>query len=96
VGTEGPGKKPQAFRGSGLLSDNHVKPRKTASFLVAYKVSEIIRSDKDDSFDIMNEENLPLVHFLYLICAKATPSPLPQVRAAVAKAKLIKPQRGGG
>lgn len=32
---------------------------------MAYKVSQIIRSDKDYSFDIMNEENLPLVHFLF-------------------------------
>ena len=51
-GGRGPGKKPRAFRGSGLLSDkSHAKQR---GFLVAYKVSQIIRSDKDYSFDIMN------------------------------------------
>jgi len=62
-GGRGPGKKPRAFRGSGLLSDkSHAKQR---GFLVAHKVSQIIRSDKDYSFDIMNEENLPLVHFLF-------------------------------
>jgi hypothetical protein len=59
---------------------------------VAYKVSQIIRSDKDYSFDIMNEENLPLVHFLYLRESDAIAS-AKQVRVAVAKAKLIKAGR---
>ena len=59
---------------------------------MAYKVSQIMRSDKDYSFDIMNEENLPLVHFLYLRESDAIAS-AKQVRVAVAKAKLIKAGR---
>jgi hypothetical protein len=62
---------------------------------LAYKVSEIIRSDKGYSFDITNEENVPLVHFLYMRESDATAS-AKQVRVAVANAKLIKPQMAGG
>ena len=63
---------------------------------MAYKVSEIIRSDKDYSFDIMNEEppagSLPL----FDLRESDAIASAKQVRVAVAKAKLIKPQRGGG
>jgi len=61
---------------------------------LAYKVSEIVRSDKGYSFDITNEKNVPLVHFHYLRESDAIAS-AKQVRVAVANAKLIKPQLGG-
>jgi hypothetical protein len=32
---------------------------------MAYTVSAIMRSDKGYSFDLINGENAPLVHFLY-------------------------------
>ena len=56
-----------------------------------YKVSEIQRSDKGFSFDLLNGENVPLVHFLYERQADALAA-LKQVRVAVANAKLVKPQ----
>jgi hypothetical protein len=68
---------------------------KRRGFLVAYKVGETIRSDKGYSFDIVNEENVPLVHFLYLRERDAIASQK-QVRIAVVNATLIKPQLGGG
>ena len=52
---------------------------------MAYKVSEIVRSDKGYSFDITNEKNVPLVHFLYLRESDAIAS-AKQVRVAVAHA----------
>jgi hypothetical protein len=68
---------------------------KRRGFLVVYKVGEIIRSNKGYSFDIVNEENVPLVHFLYLRERDAIASQK-QVRIAIVNATLIKPQLGGG
>ena len=56
-----------------------------------YKVSEIQRSDKGFSFDLLNGENASLVHFLYEREADALAA-LKHVRVAVANAKLVKPQ----
>ncbi len=56
-----------------------------------YKVTEIQSSDKGFSFDVLNGENVPLIHFLYEREADALSS-LEQLRIAVANAKLIKPQ----
>ena len=53
---------------------------------MAYKVSQIIRSDKDYSFDIMNEENLPLVHFRF--AESDAIASAKQVRVAAAKLSL--------
>jgi hypothetical protein len=58
-----------------------------------YKVSEIQNSDKGYSFDLLNGEDVPLVHFLYEREADALAA-LKQVRVAVANAKLIKPSLG--
>ena len=49
-----------------------------------YKVSEIQRSDKGFSFDLLNGENVPLVHFLYEREADALPA-IKQVRVAAAR-----------
>jgi hypothetical protein len=49
------------------------------------------QSDKGFSFDLLNAENVPLVHFLYEREADALAA-IKQVRVAVANAKLIKPQ----
>jgi hypothetical protein len=58
---------------------------------MAYKVSEIRRSDKGFSFDLLDGGNVALVHFLYEQEALAL-SAIKQIRVAVADAKLIKPQ----
>ena len=62
---------------------------------MAYSVSAIMRSDKGYSFDLTNRENIPLVHFVYLRESDAIAS-AKQIPVAVANAKLVKPQPGGG
>ena len=60
---------------------------------MAYTVSATMRSDKGYSFDLINGEHIPLVHFLYQREADAIAAGK-QVRVAVANAKLVRPQLG--
>ena len=58
--------------------------------MATYTICEIRHSDKGYSFDLVTDENIALVHFLYQEEADAVAA-LKLARVAVEKATLIKP-----